>query len=91
MIRMFVITVLNMALPFVLRFLYLAFKRWWVRRQNKKLNENKPLPSWSYPWKLVVIIALGLTMLTFAVERLFMFEQTEAFERIIPKSKNERY
>lgn len=88
MIRTLILTLLNFMLPFLLRFIYLAVKRWWVRKYNKKHNTSIKEPDWQYPWKLFIIIALGLTLSFVMVERVFLFDADTGFERVAPKSVN---
>lgn len=87
MIRTLILTLLNLALPFLLRFIYLAVKRWWVRQQNKKNGTKIKEPDWTYPWRLFIAIALGLTLAMIMADRFFFFEKDKGFEHIIPKSE----
>lgn len=89
MFRTILLTLFNLALPFLLRFIYLSVKRYLVRRENKKRGTDIKEPDWTYPWKIFLGIALGLTLLMIMIDRFVLFEKTDSFVRDIPKSEIE--
>lgn len=87
MLRTILISLLNIALPFLLRALYIYILRLHAKRQNKKGMKDVTPPAWDFPVKKLVIIGLILSILSIAFIRFFMTDLDEPYVGNIAKSE----
>tara|TARA_R110000868_G_scaffold218576_2_gene469121 strand:- start:54927 stop:55196 length:270 start_codon:yes stop_codon:yes gene_type:complete len=69
MLRTILLTLLNIALPFLLRGLYIYALRLFAKRQQKKGMVDVTPPEWHFPVAKLVIIGLALSIVSIAVLR----------------------
>lgn len=88
MIRTLIISLLNIALPFLLRALYIYFLRLRAKKQNKKGMKDITPPEWDFPIKKLVLIGLLLAIASIAVMRFAFTDIDNPYVGNIAKSEN---
>lgn len=74
MIRFIFLTLINLALPFVLRAIYLYARRLLVKRDIKKGKVVGELPAWHFPIRKLLLVGFFLLLTTLAAYRFFFAE-----------------
>lgn len=88
MIRTLIVTLLNIALPFLLRALYIYFLRLRAKKQSNKGMKDVTPPEWHFPVKKLVFIGLILSIASIAVMRFAFTEVDTPYIGNISKSEN---
>lgn len=87
MFRTLVITLLNIALPFIIRALYIYGLRIIAKRKNKKGIKDVTPPEWTFPVKKLVLIGLMLSVISVGITRFFFVEIDAPYVGNISKSE----
>ncbi len=87
MLRTIVITLLNIALPFLIRGAFIFIMRLRANRQQQKGIKDVTPPPWHFPVKKLVLIGLLLAVATIAVQRFAFTETDQPYVGNIAKSE----
>lgn len=87
MLRTITITLLNIALPFLIRAIYIYILRLLAKRQQKKGMIDITPPEWHFPVKSLILIGLVLSLITIAVLRFTTTEIDSPYKGNVAKSE----
>lgn len=87
MLRTIVITLLNIALPFLIRALYIYILRMRAKSQTNKGMKDITPPAWDFPVKKLILIGLALALLSIGVMRFAFTEVDDPYVGNISKSE----
>ena len=86
MIRFILLTIANLALPFVIRALYIYGMRLLAKHQNKKGMKNVTPPEWHFPVRKLLIIGFILLLASLGAYRFLSVEVDTSFVGNIVKT-----
>ncbi|MFT7432427.1 MAG: hypothetical protein ACI9TY_000039 [Alphaproteobacteria bacterium] len=80
MLRTVIITLLNIALPFLIRAIYIYILRIQAKKQQKKGVVDITPPAWHFPVKKLILAGLALSLLSIVVLRFTTTDIDDPYE-----------
>ena len=84
--RTIIITLLNIAIPFLIRAMYIYILRVKARKQQRRMIDVTP-PEWEFPVRKLIIIGLLLSVFSIGIARFFTTTIDEPYVGNITKSE----